>query len=337
MRLLTSAAEEIDYLSTHAAEMYLMLEDVEKIQFRTVYRRELKRVEIFARNSAVDIHAMGSGRIQKILMETVDAIHDLICKELEESSVQEKNQKLADFLGTDKTFEDMLLEGKERLEFYADQICEVMENCLRKTEILNAQNSIIQKNVEEEVDLLYDTYKKMLLKVSVSALKKAEELPETGFWLKEIKTDFENLQKEFLNFVVEQYPVSLKKCIVSEEGEKGVPLYIRDHAFDCRPVQTGNFHLVPVDWWKKQPSGVERDLDARKEAVEEISELYFKQMEEQIIKVEHRYTRLRQASYENEMGNYNVVQDTCRSLKHKLHDRYHFEYDPEPLEKIIER
>ena len=327
MRYCSNALEEIESLSEQALDLFLQLESVEKIQFRTVYRRELKRLEIFARNSAVDIHAMGNGRIQKALMENVDAIHDLICREQAEGKIPEETESL----------DDMIRDGKEKLEFYAEQICEIMEECIKRAIVLNDQNAIIKKQVDEEVDLLNRTYDEMMDKVMSKAGNDLTDEKETSFWLKGLKSEFENLQREFLDFVVAQYPVSLKKCIVCENGAEGVPLYIRDHAFDCRPLQKANFHMTPVDWWKKNASAGFESEEERRNVIEELSALYRQQMDEQITKVEHRYTRTRQASYESELGNYNVVQDTCKSLRDKLDDRYHFEYNPEPLEKIIER
>ncbi len=327
MRYHSNALEEIDSLSERALDLFLQLESVEKIQFRTIYRRELKRLEIFARNSAVDIHAMGNGRIQKILMGNVDAIHDLICKEQAEGKMPEETE----------TLDDMICDGKEKLEFYAEQICEIMEECIKRTIVLNEQNAIIKKQVDEEVDLLNRTYDEMMGKVVAQAENVLTEEKDTSLWLKGLKTKYENLQRDFLEFVVAQYPVSLKKCIVCENGVEGVPLYIRDHAFDCRPLQKSNFHMTPVDWWKKNISAGLESAEERHKVVVGLSKLYRQQMDEQITKVEHRYTRTRQASYESELGNYNVVQDTCKSLRHKLDDRYHFEYNPEPLEKIIER
>ncbi len=333
--VLSSASDEIDFLSDRASEIYLRLEGVEKLQFRTIYRRELKRVEIFARNSAVDIHAMGTGRIQKNLMGNVDAIHDLICKELSDGSVCEKDKSFPKMEGS---LDEMIEDGKERLEFYAEQICEIMEKCIEKTQLLNERNAVIMKNVESEVRLLYSKFDEMMSALKERAYaENTEDIDNPASWLKSLKTEYEDLRKSFLDFMIRQYSISLKKCIVSEFGEEGVPRYIRDHAFECRPVQPGNFIMVPLDWWKTHTADSVKNVDERRAAIDELCVLYREQMDEQIIKVEHRYTRIRQSSYENEMGNYNVVQDTCRSLKHKLADRYHFEYDPEPLEKLIER
>ena len=327
MRYHSNALEEIDSLSERALDLFLQLESVEKIQFRTIYRRELKRLEIFARNSAVDIHAMGNGRIQKILMGNVDAIHDLICREQAEGKIPEETE----------TLDDMISDGKEKLEFYAEQICEIMEECIKRAIVLNEQNALIKKQVDEEVDLLNRTYDEMMGKVVAKAENELTEEKDTSLWLKGLKAEYENLQRDFLEFVVAQYPVSLKNCIVCENGSEGVPLYIRDHAFDCRPLQKANFHLTPVDWWKKNTAAGFESAEERRGVIAGLSNLYRQQMDEQITKVEHRYTRTRQASYESELGNYNVVQDTCKSLRGKLDDRYHFEYNPEPLEKIIER